>query len=174
MKINLQKFKDLLISKGEKGEELANEIIIEHDFRQFKLSTEETIEIDGEKIGKDMTVMLVADEGKSPLPEGTYQTEEGYRFSVDDKGVVTKVDEEMISEEKFSELETKINKLTESVSVLAKAVKQNNEFAAQSFKELAKAIEPSPDGDNDGPPAEPLKFGSKNPMVDQIINQFKK
>jgi hypothetical protein len=171
MKINLQTFKDLLLSKGEKGEELAKKLIIEHDFKQIKLSSEETIEFDGEKIGKDMEVFLVEETGKKPLPQGEYQTESGYRFTVNEQGVVTKVDEELVSDEKMQAIEQKMSEMTASIAELKKHLEQINTFTSQSFKDLAKAIEPEPDGGNE---PEPAKHEFKNKKLHNLIERLQK
>lgn len=171
MKINLQKFKDLLISKGEKGAEIANELISEHDFKQFKLSTEELIEVEGEKIGKDMEVYLLADDGKKPLPQGEYQTEEGYRFTVNEMGVVTKVDEEMVQEEMFAAIEAKINAQNIAIEKLTKLIEKTNNFTSEAFKDLAKAIEADP-GQQDDP--NPIQHEFKNQKLSQLINKLQK
>jgi hypothetical protein len=170
MKINLQKFKDLLISKGEKGAEIAKELISEHEFKQFKLSTEELIEVEGEKIGKDMEVFLLADDGKKPLPQGEYQTAEGYRFTVNEMGVVTKVDEDMVSEEKFNAIEAKLQEFSNAISNLTKLVEKSNSFTSEAFKDLAKAIEAEPQGEEPNP----IQHEFKNEKLSHLIKKLQK
>ena len=100
----------------------------------------EGVTIEAEEFAVGMPVFAVSDEGeKIPLEEGSYTTDEGNMFAVDDNGVIASIGEESVTEEEEVE-EQDMNKETPAAKKVIESETVSRETFFSAIEELKSLI----------------------------------